>query len=212
MGDHGVKAGRLFVVSAPSGAGKTTLVKRLVTMRPGLRFSVSYTTRPQRSGEVDERDYFFVDETRFAAMRDAGDFLEHACVFGHRYGTSRAQVQSLLDAGHDVLLEIDWQGARQVRANLPACISVFILPPSVAELERRLRGRGTDTAAVIEGRLSEAVGDMAHWQEFDYAVVNDDLEAAVAELCGILDGEGAACATTNPSRRARIETLLAGRS
>jgi guanylate kinase len=200
--------GRLYVLSAPSGAGKTTLVRRLVELRPELRFSVSYTTRPQRDSEVDRRDYFFVDEARFAGMCEAGDFLEHACVFGHHYGTSRAQVQHLLKTGHDVLLEIDWQGAQQVRENLPGCVTIFILPPSLAELERRLRGRGTESDAVIERRLGEAVGDMAHWAEFDYAVINDDLDTAVAELCSVLDGRGSACATDNPDRRRRLLAIL----
>jgi len=201
-------SGRLYVISAPSGAGKTTLVKALVERRPALRFSVSYTTRLQRPGEVHERDYFFVAEDRFAAMRRAGDFLEHARVFGNRYGTSRTQVQGLLEAGQDVLLEIDWQGARQVRANMPECVTVFVLPPSLAELERRLRGRQTDSEDVIVRRLGEAVGDLSHWPEFDYAVINDDLDAAVAELCNILDGQGGDCATDNPGRRARISAML----
>lgn len=196
------------MLSAPSGAGKSTLVRRLVELRPELRFSVSYTTRPQRDGEVDQRDYFFIDEATFAGMCEAGDFLEHACVFGNHYGTSRTQVRHLLNTGHDVLLEIDWQGAQQVRANLPGCVTIFILPPSLAELEQRLRGRGTDSDAVVERRLGEALGDMGHWAEFDYAVVNDDLDTAVAELCSVLDGQGSACATDNPDRRRRVLAIL----
>ncbi len=212
MGTSRAESGRLYVISAPSGAGKTTLVKRLVERRPELRFSVSYTTRPQRAGEVHEHDYFFVTKGQFAAMRRAGDFLEHATVFGNRYGTCRAQVEGLLDAGQHVLLEIDWQGARQVRDNMPECITVFILPPSLAELERRLRGRKTDTDAVINERLGEAVGDMSHWPEFDYAVINNDLDAAVADLCGVLDGQGSDCATNNPELRAGISAMLDRRS
>ncbi len=208
MGDRGAALGRLYVISAPSGAGKTTLVKALVERRPDLRFSVSYTTRPQRTGEVHQRDYFFVDEDAFAAMRRAGEFLEHARVFGNSYGTSRAQVQRQLAAGHDVLLEIDWQGAQQVRANLPECVTVFVLPPSLAELERRLRGRQTDSEAVITRRLGEAVGDLSHWPEFDYAIINDDLDEAVADLCSVLDGRGEACATDTPAQRARILAML----
>lgn len=208
MGTSRAKSARLYVISAPSGAGKTTLVKRLVERRPELRFSVSYTTRPQRAGEIHEHDYFFVTKDQFAAMRRAGDFLEHATVFGNRYGTSRAQVQILLEAGHDVLLEIDWQGAQQVRANLPECVTVFVLPPSLAELERRLRGRQTDSETVIGRRLGEAVGDLSHWPEFDYAIINDDLDDAVAELCSVLDAQGDPYATDNPQRRARIAAML----
>ncbi len=208
MGASKADSGRLYVISAPSGAGKTTLVKRLVERRPRLRFSVSYTTRPQRAGEINERDYFFVAEDRFLSMRRAGEFLEHATVFGNRYGTSRAQVQRLLEAGHDVLLEIDWQGAQQVRSNMPECVTIFVLPPSLAELERRLRGRQTDTDTVIQRRLGEAVGDLSHWAEFDYAIINDDLDQAVAELCGVLDGHGDACATDNPARQASITAML----
>jgi guanylate kinase len=201
--------GQLFVISAPSGAGKTTLVKRAVQLRPSLRFSVSYTTRPQRAGETEGRDYFFVSESRFAAMADNGEFLESATVFGNSYGTGRAQVESMLADGDDVLLEIDWQGAEQVRKNLPGCVTVFILPPSLAELERRLRGRQTDTEAVIDRRLEEARGDMSHWPDFDFAVINDDLETAVAELCAVLDGQGHACRTADPAMQARIDALLA---
>jgi len=206
-GSH-LEPGHLYVLTAPSGAGKTTLVKRLVEQRPALRFSVSYTTRPQRTGEVDGRDYFFVSETEFAAMREAGDFLEHATVFGNSYGTGRAQVGKLLDRGEDVLLEIDWQGAAQVRTNLPGCVSIFILPPSLEELERRLRGRQTDSEEVIARRLGEAVGDMSHWPEFDYAVINDSLDEAAAELSRVLDGEGAASSTREPALRARIKAIL----
>lgn len=202
------RSGRLFVISAPSGAGKTTLVKRLVELRPALRFSVSYTTRPQRPGEVNGRDYLFVDEQEFAAMRDGGEFLEHATVFGNSYGTGRSQVEELLAAGDDVLLEIDWQGAAQVRENMPECVSIFILPPSRAELEHRLRGRKTDSDEVIARRLGEALGDMSHWPEFDYAVINDTLDEAVVELSSVLDGRGAACSTSEPARRVRVEQIL----
>jgi guanylate kinase len=210
MKDAAPAAGKLYVVTAPSGAGKTTMVKRLVELRPQLRFSVSYTTRPQRAGEVDGKDYFFVDQDRFAAMHRAGEFLEHATVFGNSYGTSRSQVQSLLAAGHDVLLEIDWQGARQVRANWPACQSIFILPPSLPELERRLRTRATDSDAVISRRLGEARDDLSHWEEFDFAVINDELETAVAIAVGILAGEGSQARTTDQALRAQISALLQG--
>jgi guanylate kinase len=201
--------GNLFVFTAPSGAGKTTLVRRVMGERPELTFSISYTTRKRRHGEVDGRDYNFLTRSEFRAMRDAGDFLEHAVVFGNYYGTGRDQVETLRRAGRDVLLEIDWQGARQVRANQPDCCSIFIMPPSVEELERRLRGRETDSAEVIARRLGEAVDDMSHWSEFDHVVVNDDLDEAAALLLGIIDGDDSPeTSTTNMKVRARIEALL----
>lgn len=203
-----ISRGQLFVFSAPSGAGKTTLVRRVMRARPNLTFSISYTTRPRRAGEVDGRDYHFLSREQFVAMRDAGEFLEHAGVFGNDYGTGRRQVESLRDAGRDVLLEIDWQGARQVRANQPDCCSVFIMPPSVAELERRLRGRGTDVESVIERRLGEAVDDMAHWAEFDHVVVNDRLDDATAALLAIMAGDSAATSTSHPDVRANITALV----
>jgi guanylate kinase len=202
--------GRLLVLSAPSGAGKTTLVQALRTADPALGFSVSYTTRAPRATEVDGRDYFFVAPDTFAGMAAAGGFLEHAEVFGNRYGTSRSQVEAALASGRNLLLEIDWQGARQVRANAPDCMTVFILPPSRAELERRLRGRGTDSEAVIARRLGQALDDMAHWPEFHYVVVNDTLATAVAALRAIIAGEGAAWATTSPAARARAAAIAGG--
>jgi guanylate kinase len=195
------RPGRLVVLSAPSGAGKTTLVKALRAADPLLGFSVSYTTRPARPGEVDGRDYFFVEPGLFTGMVGHGEFLEHAEVFGHRYGTSRAQVQAALDRGQNLLLEIDWQGAQQVRANAPDCVSVFILPPSRAELERRLRGRGTDSEAVIQRRLGQALDDMAHWSEFDHVIVNDRLDEAVSALREIVAGRGERWSTRNPEAR-----------
>jgi guanylate kinase len=189
--------GRLFVIAAPSGAGKTSLVRALMQREPALRFSISYTTRARRPNEVNGRDYFFVTQDEFAAMAARGEFLEHARVFDNSYGTARAQVQDSLDAGQDLILEIDWQGARQVRAALPECVSIFILPPSRAELERRLRGRGSDAEDVIQRRLRDAASDMAHWAEFPYVVVNDDFERALQELQAIVQGRGDA------SRRGR---------
>jgi len=181
--------GQLFVIAAPSGAGKTSLVRALMERQPGLRFSVSYTTRKQRDTEVAGRDYFFVDKPKFQRMIAAGEFLEHAQVFDNFYGTSRAQVESLLAAGSNVLLEIDWQGARQIRTAMPECRSVFILPPSRAALEMRLRGRGTDSEEVIARRLRDSIADMSHWNEFDYVVVNDDFERATADLEAIVTGD-----------------------
>lgn len=203
--------GVLFVISAPSGAGKTTLVRRLMERHPALRFSISFTTRPPRPGEQDGRDYFFVAAGRFADMVSGGEFLEHASVFGHSYGTSRSQVEATLATGASILLEIDWQGAQQVRRNAPHCRSIFIFPPSVAELERRLRGRGTDPEDVIRRRLASSVADLSHWDEFDYLVVNDDLEAALQALESIIvDDDGADLRTTEPAVRERAAALLAG--
>jgi guanylate kinase len=184
------RRGRLFVIAAPSGAGKTSLVRALMQREPALRFSISFTTRPQRPAEVHGRDYFFVTKADFARMVAAGDFLEHAKVFDNFYGTARQQVESSLAAGQDLILEIDWQGAAQIRRAMPECRSVFILPPSRAELERRLRGRGTDSEDVIERRLRDAAGDMGHWNEFDYVVVNDDFERAIGELQAVVTGRG----------------------
>ena len=176
----------LYVIVAPSGAGKTTLVKALVARRPELRFSISYTTRKKRSNETDGVDYLFVDKDEFFALRDDGALLESAEVFDNYYGTSRAQVEAHLADGNDVILEIDWQGARQVRESMPDCITIFILPPSVEELERRLRDRGTDSAQVVERRLRDARSDMEHQDEFGHVIVNDDLDRAVAELEGLI--------------------------
>jgi guanylate kinase len=200
---------RLFVIAAPSGAGKTTLVKALTTRNPELRFSISYTTRAQRRTEVDGSDYLFVDRAEFDRLRAAGALLESAEVFDNFYGTSREQVERHLAAGHHVILEIDWQGARQVREAKPDCVTVFILPPSRAELERRLRSRGTDSEAVIERRLRDALSDMSHWDEFDYVIFNDDLGEAVADLEAVLAGRGEASATDDPAVRKAARRLLA---
>ena len=182
--------GKLFVIAAPSGAGKTSLVRALMERRPALRFSISYTTRAKRASETHGRDYFFVDKPQFERMAAAGDFLEHARVFDNYYGTSRSQVERILDASQDVLLEIDWQGAQQIRRTLPECRSIFVLPPSRAALEQRLRGRGTDSDEVIARRLRDSLADLSHWSEFDYIVVNDDFDRATAELGAIVTGQG----------------------
>lgn len=199
---------KLFVIAAPSGAGKTTLVKSLLERNPGLEFSVSYTTREQRKQEVDGRDYFFVDEERFRQLKEEGELLESASVFGNYYGTGRTQVQQRLAKGNHVILEIDWQGARQVRASMPDCVSIFILPPARAELERRLRNRGTDSDEVIARRLREADGDMSHWDEFDFVIINDDVDIAVGELEAIIRGDGAANRSTNPDLRRKLEKIV----
>jgi len=194
-------------ILGPNGAGKTTLVKALTTRNPELRFSISYTTRPQRRNEADGVDYLFVDKDEFDRLRAAGALLESAEVFDNFYGTSREQVERHLAAGHHVILEIDWQGARQVRKAKPDCVTVFILPPSRAELERRLRSRGTDAEAVIERRLRDALSDMSHWDEFDYVIINDELDRAVADLEAVLAGEGEASSTANPALRQRIRAI-----
>ena len=182
---------RLFVVSAPSGAGKTSLVKALLERLPNLRVSTSHTTRPRRPNEQDGREYYFIDNAQFDQFAAAGAFLEHARVFDNQYGTSRHQLDEKLAAGHDVILEIDWQGARQVRTAMPGCRSIFILPPSRAALRRRLTDRRTDSPEVIERRLADAVSDMSHFREFDYVVVNDDFGRAVDQLAEIIRGNGA---------------------
>jgi len=203
-----VAEARLYVIAAPSGAGKTTLVKALVARNPSRRFSISYTTREKRDTEVEGRDYFFVNEQQFEALRRNGELLESAVVFDNHYGTGRSQVEKHLANGDDVILEIDWQGARQVRESMPDCTTIFILPPSRAELERRLRGRRTDSDAVIDRRLADALGDMSHWDEFDYVIVNDDLERAVRELERVLAGEDGDCSTSNPGLVQRIRNIL----
>lgn len=177
--------GVLYIVSAPSGAGKTSLVKALLKTDPAIRLSVSYTTRAPRPGESDGRDYHFVDRERFEAMLAEGEFLEHAEVYGNFYGTSKGSISRDLNAGHDVLLEIDWQGAAQVRAHFPQSASVFILPPSFNALRTRLAGRGQDSDAVIQRRLAAAAHDVAHADAFDYIMVNDDFDHALQDLVAI---------------------------
>ncbi|MFK7888290.1 MAG: guanylate kinase [Gammaproteobacteria bacterium] len=190
--------GNLFVVSAPSGAGKTSLVKRLLDDDERVRMSVSYTTRPRRDTEVEGRDYFFVSKPEFERLRDAGEMLEHAEVFTNYYGTGQAQVRELREAGNHVVLEIDWQGAQQVRAAAATCQSVFVLPPSQDELERRLRNRQTDSDDVIAHRLSESVADMSHWHEFDFVIINDNFNTAAAALGAVIDGRGDPFRTSRP--------------
>ncbi len=203
-----MSAPRLFVLAAPSGAGKTTLVHALTRNHPELRFSISYTTRPQRRNEANGVDYLFVDVEEFERLRAAGALLESATVFDNFYGTSREQVETHLADGHNVILEIDWQGARQVRESMPECRSVFILPPSRDELERRLRDRRTDSEEVINRRLRDAVSDMSHWDEFDYVIVNDELDRAVADLEAVIAGDGAAHATDNVTVRDRVTAIV----
>lgn len=201
--------GRLFVVAAPSGAGKTSLVRALMEREPSLGFSVSFTTRPRRPNEVDGRDYHFVTRAAFDDMVAADAFLEHAQVFDNAYGTGRAQVEAALATGRDLILEIDWQGARQVRERLPEAIDIFILPPSRATLEQRLRHRRTDSDEVIARRLADSVTEMSHWGEFRYVVVNDDFDRALAELVAIVRGQGEASRADRPGLAGFAAQLLA---
>lgn len=178
--------GSLFIVAAPSGAGKTSLVNALVEQQSDVRLSVSHTTRPAREGEVNGQDYFFVSQENFAQMRDAGAFLESATVFDNSYGTSSETVLAQLQQGLDVILEIDWQGAEQVRRNFPESTSIFILPPSKAALEQRLRGRGQDNEEIIARRMRDAENEMSHYVEFDYLIVNDQFDVALSDLAAII--------------------------
>jgi guanylate kinase len=185
------RKGRLFVITAPSGAGKTSLIDALMREDPSLRLSISYTTRPPRPGEKDGVDYHFVDDATFLAMRDRGEFLESAEVHGYRYGTSKRVITEALAKGEDLVLEIDWQGARQVRAIYPECVGIFILPPSIEELERRMRARGQDSEDVIRRRLENARGEMDHAGEFDYAIINKDFDMARRKLAEVIRAERA---------------------
>jgi guanylate kinase len=179
-------SGLLFVITAPSGAGKSSLIDALLKDDPRLRLSVSYTTRAPRPGEANGREYHFVDDKTFMAMLERSEFLESAEVHGYRYGTSQAVIREALARGQDLVLEIDWQGAQQVRKLHPECMGVFILPPSVAELERRMRARGQDADAVIKRRLASAEGEMSHAPEFDYVIINKDFDEARRDLQAII--------------------------
>ncbi len=179
----------LFVVSAPSGAGKTSLVRALVTKASDITISVSHTTRAPRPNDHEGKDYFFINKLRFQQMIAAKEFLEHAAIYGHHYGTEKAWVMEQLRIGNDVVLEIDWQGARQIRQLFPPALLIFILPPSAAVLRQRLIARGQDDIEVIEKRLSLAQQEMAHYREFDYLVVNDDFDHAVLDLVSIVHAE-----------------------
>jgi len=186
------RRGMMFVLSSPSGAGKTTLSRMLLKSDPQVELSVSVTTRPKRPQEVNGRHYFFVDPARFREMVRKGELLEWAEVFGHRYGTPRKPVERALAAGRDVLFDIDWQGTQQLRERArDDLVSVFLLPPSVREMKRRLKQRAQDSDAVIRGRMAKAAGEISHWPEYDYVVINDDLERAFATLCAILQAERA---------------------
>ncbi|GGY04250.1 guanylate kinase [Litchfieldella qijiaojingensis] len=200
--------GTLFIVSAPSGAGKTSLVRALLERLDGIQVSVSHTTRPQRDGEADGVNYHFVDVSAFERMIERGDFFEHARVFDNYYGTSRPAVQALLAAGTDVILEIDWQGARQVRAQVPEAESIFILPPSRATLRERLASRGTDDDTVIERRMRDAISEMSHFDEYRHVIINDDFATALAELEGLVRASRSRLERVRERHGSLIEALL----
>lgn len=185
------RRGLLIILSSPSGAGKSTLSRRLLEFDPDVRFSISATTRPPRPGEQEGRDYFFKSRREFEAMVAAGEMLEHAEVFGNLYGTPRAPVEAAIAAGRDVLFDVDWQGGQQIRNSSlrDAVVSVFILPPSIAELESRLRGRGQDPADVVAGRMAKSRDEISHWAEYDFVLVNESLPECEAELRAVIAAE-----------------------
>ena len=203
-----MRRGRLYVIAAPSGAGKTSLLRTLMQRRPGLEFSVSCTTRKPRAGEEDGKDYHFIDREAFERLQAAGEFIEHANVFGNLYGTRRGVVEAALAEGRDLILEIDWQGAKQVREHLPEAAQLFILPPSRAELEARLRKRGSDSEEAIARRLRESALEMSHWRDFDYVIVNRSFDTALADLESILDGRGEGHRADRPELAALTRELL----
>nr|WP_297457639.1 guanylate kinase [uncultured Halomonas sp.] len=200
--------GTLYIVSAPSGAGKTSLVRALLERVDAIQVSVSHTTRPMRPGEADGINYHFVDVGTFEEMIAHGDFFEHARVFDNYYGTSHSAVRALIDAGQDVILEIDWQGAQQVRQRMPEAVSVFVLPPSRAALYERLSARGTDDALVIARRMRDAIGEMSHFDEYSHIVVNDDFDIALAQLTALVLAERARLARARERHAALIAALL----
>ena len=200
--------GQLYVIAAPSGAGKTSLLQALLRRRPALSFSVSCTTRKPRAHEQDGRDYHFIDRTEFERLIAAGEFIEHANVFGNLYGTRRSVVEAALAEGRDLILEIDWQGAKQVRKRLPEAVQIFILPPSRAELEARLRKRASDSDTTITRRLDESVLEMSHWRDFDYILINREFEKALSDLEAIFDGRGEASRRDRPGLDAEVHALL----
>lgn len=203
--------GTLFVLSAPSGAGKTSLVAALLADDPQLQVSVSHTTRPMRKGEADGVNYHFVSRETFEAMIERNEFLEHADVFGNYYGTSQVWVEETLASGQDVILEIDWQGAAQVRRLMPDCVGIFIVPPSPEVLRARLTGRGTDAPEVVERRLREAGEECSHAQEFDYLVVNDEFPAALADLQAIVRAQRLRMQVQSVRHGERLSRLVSGR-
>lgn len=184
------RRGLMFVLSSPSGAGKTTLSRQLLAREAGISMSVSVTTRTKRPGEENGKDYHFIDRSEFDQMVDKGDLLEHAEVFGNCYGTPRSYVEEHLQGGEDVLFDIDWQGTKQLRKTAPDdLVSVFILPPSISELERRLHARAQDSAEVVAKRMAKAVSEISHWEEYDYVIINKDIDEALVKITSILQAE-----------------------
>lgn len=184
------RRGFLLVLASPSGAGKTTITRRLVSDDPTLALSVSVTTRPKRPGEIDGHDYHFIDRARFDEMVEQGELLEHAIVFGHCYGTPRAPIAAAIAQGRDIVGDVDWQGAQQLSESVPGdLVKVFILPPSLAALEQRLRARAQDSAAVVAARMAKSAAEMSHWSEYDYVIVNSDIDDSVAEVAAIVTAE-----------------------
>lgn len=203
---NGKTPGTLFIVSAPSGAGKTSLLKALIEVHDGLRVSVSHTTRSKRPGETDGVDYHFVDPDTFTRMVEQGEFLEHAQVFENYYGTAESNIRNQLGSGVDVILEIDWQGARQVRSRFPDTVSIFILPPSREALRERLGNRGQDSEVVIERRMRDAIAEMSHYPEYDYLVINDQFDRALRELGSLVTARRLRC----PAQVQRLQAVLEG--
>ena len=200
--------GTLYVFSAPSGAGKTTLVKALLEQTTDIGVSVSHTTRAPRDGEIDGKDYNFVSQDTFKGLIDQNAFLEHAQVFDNFYGTSQIWVEQELEAGRDVILEIDWQGAQQIRQQMPHMVSVFILPPSREELLKRLTGRGTDSQEIIDRRMQDAVSEMSHYGEFNYLIINDDFDTALQELRSIVIARRQRTAVQSQKQQSLLANLL----
>jgi len=198
--------GNLYIISAPSGAGKTSLIKKLIPTVNNLMVSVSHTTRTQRAGETEGVDYFFMSQNEFKKKINQQEFLEYAQVFDNFYGTTQSSVQNNLDHGQDVILEIDWQGADQIRRILPDAITIFILPPSTEILRERLQGRGQDSKEIIDRRMQDAVTEMSHYAEYDYIVVNDDFHTALTELKSII----LANRLDIKHQQLRLSTLLSG--
>lgn len=201
--------GTLYIISAPSGAGKTSLVKALCEQQTGIRVSVSHTTRSMRPGEQNGEDYWFVDQAEFSRKQREGDFLESAQVFDNFYGTSRSAVEELLQGGEDVILEIDWQGARQVRKLMPEHISIFILPPSREALESRLQNRGQDSEGIIARRMQDAKQEISHYSEYDYLVINDNFSVALTELNCVIQAQRQKTARIGQQKQEIIHSLLA---
>jgi guanylate kinase len=201
--------GTLFVVAAPSGAGKTSLVRKLLKLMPDMSLSISCTTRARREREIDGEDYYFVDDAKFEAMVEADDFLEYADVYNARYGTPRPFLLEKLEQGEDIILEIDWQGARQIRQSFPAAVLIFVLPPSKYELEQRLRLRAQDDEPTVTLRMADAVNEMGHYKEFDYLIINDDFDVALAEMQSIITSRRLLLPQQSRRRKILLSQLLA---